>query len=193
MGPPETSRAQRWRWTRRGLLVGAAGAAGVFATLKSRPPDPEPDLHLLYTPAAMHHGLNRNPIIVIPGLLGSRLRDQSSGEIVWGAFEGTAADPGTATGARLVALPFTDMMQTPGGAVSADGVLDRVRIRVAILGTFASVYQLLPRSRSHPVLAGGGGEWAGGLQHPAFVLTWPRSCPMRPNAGDLRWPCKSGC
>ena len=39
--------------------------------------------------------------------------------------------PRTPDGARLVALPFTDMMNTPGAAVRADGVLDRVRIRVA--------------------------------------------------------------
>jgi hypothetical protein len=128
---PETRRRLALRWGRRGLLVGGVGAAAIFGELKTRPPDAEADLHLLYTPAARHHGPDRNPIIVIPGLLGSRLRDLASGEIVWGAFEGTAADPGTVTGARLVALPFTDAMTTPGARVAADGVLDRVRIRVA--------------------------------------------------------------
>ncbi|UPY37959.1 hypothetical protein [Sediminicoccus sp. KRV36] len=124
-------RAQAWRWTRRGLLLGGAAAAGGYATLKLRPAETEADLHLLYTPSAMQHGVDRNPIIVIPGLLGSRLRDPASGQIVWGAFEGTAADPGTATGARLVALPFTDAMRTPSELVTPDGVLDRVQLRVA--------------------------------------------------------------
>jgi hypothetical protein len=110
---------------RRALLLGAAALPAACA------PAPSADLALLYNPAARHHGIDRNPIIVIPGLLGSRLRDPASGRIVWGAFDGNAADPATADGARLVALPFTDMMMTPGGAVAADGVLDRVRIRVA--------------------------------------------------------------
>ncbi len=110
---------------RRTLLLGAAAALAACAR------EPQADLALLYNPAAQHHGPDRNPIIVIPGLLGSRLRDPASGRIVWGAFDGNAADPGTADGARLVALPFTEAMMTPGSAVTADGVLDRVRIRVA--------------------------------------------------------------
>ncbi len=110
---------------RRTLLVGAAAALAACAR------EPQADLALLYNPAAQHHGPDRNPIIVIPGLLGSRLRDPASGRIVWGAFEGNAADPSTADGARLIALPFTEAMMTPGSAVAADGVLDRVRIRVA--------------------------------------------------------------
>jgi hypothetical protein len=122
------NRRQAWRWMRRGLLLGGVAGAAAYAALKTRPPDTEPDLHLLYTPAAMHHGVDRNPIIVIPGLLGSRLRDPASGRIVWGAFDGVAADPGTPEGARLVALPFTDATQS---RVTPDGVLDRVQLRVA--------------------------------------------------------------
>jgi len=112
---------------RRTLLLGSAAAAALAACS----PPPAADLALIYNPAAQHHGIDRNPIIVIPGLLGSRLRDPASGRIVWGAFDGNAADPDTPEGARLVALPFTDMMATPGAAVRPDGVLDRVRIRVA--------------------------------------------------------------
>lgn len=111
--------------SRRALLLGAPAILAACAR------EPVADLALLYNPAARHHGPDRNPIIVIPGLLGSRLRDPASGRIVWGAFDGNAADPRTTDGARLVALPFTDMMMTPGSAVAADGVLDRVRIRVA--------------------------------------------------------------
>lgn len=123
--------SRAWAWTRRGALLGGVAGAAAYAALQTRPAETEADLHLLYTPAAMHHGLDRNPIIVIPGLLGSRLRDPASGRIVWGAFDGGAADPGTAEGARLVALPFTDSMQTPGSHVTADGVLERVSLRVA--------------------------------------------------------------
>ncbi len=107
---------------RRALLAAAVSGCAPAAMT---------EIALIYNPAAQHHGPDRNPIIVIPGLLGSRLRDPSSGRIVWGAFDGDAADPETADGARLVALPFTDMMASPGAAVTPDGVLDRVRIRVA--------------------------------------------------------------
>jgi hypothetical protein len=120
--------SRTWRWTRRGFVLGGVAGAAAYAALKTRPPETEADLHLLYTPAAMQHGVDRNPIIVIPGLLGSRLRDPASGRIVWGAFDGVAADPGTPEGARLVALPFTDATQS---RVTPDGVLDRVQLRVA--------------------------------------------------------------
>jgi len=113
--------------SRRSLLFGATGMA---ATLAACAHEPMVDLGMLYSIAAMHHGIDRNPVIVIPGLLGSRLRDPASKQIVWGAFDGNAADPGTADGARLVALPFTDMT-TPGAGVKQDGVLDRIKIRVA--------------------------------------------------------------
>jgi hypothetical protein len=112
------------RFGRRSLLGGGAalGLAGCTTA-------PEADLALIYNRAAQHHGIDRNPIVVIPGLLGSRLRDPASGRIVWGAFEGNAADPRTPDGARLIALPIA--AGTASRPIAVDGALDRVRIRVA--------------------------------------------------------------
>lgn len=148
---------------RRGILAAAGlglGACGIM---------PEADLAILYNAAAQHHGVDRHPIIVIPGLLGSRLRDPASGRIVWGAFEGNAADPGTPEGARLVALPFTDMMATPGAAVRADGVLDRVRIRVAgipiALRAYAEIMATLGIGGYRDEALGLGGEIDYGADH----------------------------
>jgi hypothetical protein len=121
---PELSPSQPMMGRRHVLGLAGLGLGACAGT-------PEADLSLIYNAAAQHHGIDRNPVIVIPGLLGSRLRDPASGRIVWGAYDGNAADPTTPQGARLVALPFTDSMITPGSAVHADGVLDRVRIRVA--------------------------------------------------------------
>ena len=45
-----------------------------------------PDLGHLYDSLAQTKAPYRNPIIVIPGMLGSRLVQQTSGRIVWGAF-----------------------------------------------------------------------------------------------------------
>jgi hypothetical protein len=130
---------------------------------------PEADLAILYNAGAQHHGVDRNPIIVIPGLLGSRLRDPASGRVVWGAFDGNAADPGTPEGARLVALPFTDMIDTPGAAVRADGVLDRVRIRVAgipiALRAYAEIMATLGVGGFRDEALGLGGEIDYGRDH----------------------------
>jgi hypothetical protein len=146
---------------RRAVL--AAAALGACAPMS------EADLALLYNPAAQHHGPDRNPIIVIPGLLGSRLRDPASGRIVWGAFDGNAADPRREDGARLVALPFTDLMSSPGAAVEADVVLDRVRIRVAgipiALQAYAEILSTLGAGGYRDESLGLGGEVNYGSDH----------------------------
>jgi len=42
----------------------------------------------IYEPAARRHGPDRNPIVVIPGILGSRLVHDETGETVWGVLGG---------------------------------------------------------------------------------------------------------
>jgi hypothetical protein len=89
-----------------------------------------PDLGGLYDRAAMQEAPPRNPVIVIPGILGSRLVDEPSGRLVWGAFAGEYANPEAPDGARLVALPMR-----PGASlaelrdeVRPDGALDRLKV-----------------------------------------------------------------
>lgn len=91
-----------------------------------------PDLGGLYNRAAEFDDATRNPVIVIPGVLGSRLVDRESGRVVWGAFAGEYADPETPEGARLVALPLAEgrPLSELHDSVSPDGVLDSVRIRL---------------------------------------------------------------
>ena len=43
-----------------------------------------PDLGLLYDTVAKAHGVERNPVIVIPGILGSTLKQSGSERIVVG-------------------------------------------------------------------------------------------------------------
>lgn len=75
-----------------------------------------------------------NPVIVIPGILGSALKDRESGRVVWGAFRGDYANPNRPDGARLVALPMQRgvPLHDLRDEVVPDGVLDR--LRVSILG-----------------------------------------------------------
>ncbi|MDF1552891.1 MAG: hypothetical protein P1P84_07505, partial [Deferrisomatales bacterium] len=82
----------------------------------------------MYSDLARYRDPYRNPIIVIPGFMGSKLVDGESGDTVWGAFGLSAADPDTTRGARLIALPMaegTPLTELRDG-VAADGALDRV-------------------------------------------------------------------
>lgn len=65
-----------------------------------------PDLGKLYSRVAQEHHADRNPVILIPGILGSSLAQRGTGRVVWGAFTGDYANPKKADGARLVALPM---------------------------------------------------------------------------------------
>lgn len=92
-----------------------------------------PDLRAIYNRTAQHHGPDRNPIIVIPGILGSRLVDASSRQTIWGAFNGQAASPANAADSRRIALPLdgTVGVRSEADYVMPEGVLDRVNVRVA--------------------------------------------------------------
>jgi hypothetical protein len=120
------------------VLLGLVALAATACTRSIR----APDLGGLYSRSASEHDAGRNPVIVIPGILGSRLRDQASGRVVWGAFDGAFADPGRADGARLIALPMQ-----PGATlaqlrddVRPDGALDRVRLSLLGLPVQLSAY-----------------------------------------------------
>jgi len=109
----------------------------------------------LYDRAAQHHGPVRNPVVVIPGMSGSTLVDDASGRVVWGTFVGDYARPGIPADARLLALPIL-----PGASldelrdgVRADGVLDRVRVRVLGIPVRVRAYvQLLAALGAGPLV-----------------------------------------
>ncbi|MEW6144720.1 MAG: hypothetical protein AB1598_06835 [Thermodesulfobacteriota bacterium] len=91
-----------------------------------------PDLGGIYTQAAMRSHEEGNPVIVIPGILGSKLRDGETGQLVWGAFDGGEADPETPEGARLIALPMKEGVPIDEltDSVRSDGALDRVKVKL---------------------------------------------------------------
>ena len=93
---------------------------------------PEAELALMYNEAAQHHSPDRNPIIAIPGLMGSRLLDVPSGVSAWGAFERGAANPASSEGARMIALPIRDEeLAKLRDDVEPAGVLEKLRIELA--------------------------------------------------------------
>ena len=90
----------------------------------------EPDLGGLYSRAARRSHDQGNAVIVIPGILGSKLRDSESGQLVWGAFEKSTADPESPEGARLLAIPMKKgaPLSELTDNVHSDGALDKVRV-----------------------------------------------------------------
>jgi pimeloyl-ACP methyl ester carboxylesterase len=89
------------------------------------------DLKHIYDQTAQYHMPDRNPIIVIPGILGSRLVDDDTGTIVWGAFRANFADPTTEIGARLVSLPLNESGGTIQSSIRPDGVLENLELNLA--------------------------------------------------------------
>jgi len=87
-----------------------------------------PDLGGLYNSLVQNESPYRNPVILIPGLLGSKLIDRDSDLSVWGLFGAGSMRPTSEKGARAIALPME-----PGVSlaelhdnVEPSGTLDRV-------------------------------------------------------------------
>lgn len=101
-----------------------------------------PKLGNLYSRAAQHHDETRNPVVVIPGILGSKLKQSGTERVVWGAFSGGYANPRTAEGARLVALPMREgaALRELTDDVTPNGVLDRVRVNLVGLPLELNAY-----------------------------------------------------
>ena len=91
-----------------------------------------PDLGRIYGQTAQSDDRDRNPIIVIPGVLGSRLVDPQSGRVVWGEFGGQGINPMTSDGARLIALPMSPGQNLASliDGVKPAGTLDSLDVRV---------------------------------------------------------------
>jgi hypothetical protein len=134
-------------WTMRAatvvLLTGGLSLAGCAAGVT-----PAPDLGGIYNRAAQAGDAARNPVIVIPGIGGSKLEDRETGRVVWGAFAGTYANPSRPDGARLVALPMAEgrPLHDLRDAVEPTGALDRVRVRLLGLPIEPQAYLYILRT-----------------------------------------------
>lgn len=116
----------RFRPLLRGGLLLFAWALTACASHDDAPPD----LSAIYDRAASHHDLQRNPVVVIPGILGSTLA--AGDETVWGAFAGNYADPETPEGARRFAHPIGDSpLRELRDEVAPTGVLESFKVNVA--------------------------------------------------------------
>lgn len=91
-----------------------------------------PNIRDIYNRSAKGFDQNRNPVIVIPGVLGSRLEDAASQKTVWGAFGGRGVNVKQAADQRLFALPMDPKLSFDQltDDVEPAGVLDRIRMRI---------------------------------------------------------------
>jgi len=91
-----------------------------------------PDIGEIYNKSAQYHYVDRNPVILIPGIMGSKLVDQKTGQIVWGAFGGGSVNPDEPRGARLIALPMKEgfSLKDLKDQVIPKGVLEQVKVKL---------------------------------------------------------------
>ena len=84
----------------------------------------------LYNRSAKSHPLDRNPVILIPGIKGSRLVDSETGTIVWGTFGRKGLNPNTPSGLELFSVPMQKgiPLNKLTDSIVPDGVLDSVEI-----------------------------------------------------------------
>lgn len=134
----------------KGPIVGVLLSVVVLTVVGCKSSVISPNLGEIYSEAAMVPASSRNPVVVIPGILGSRLEQDRTRTVVWGAFDRGYANPKTDEGARLMALPMTrpgtdDDARTLALSTFTDdvypaGVLDKVKIRFLGLPVEAEAY-----------------------------------------------------
>ncbi len=109
-------------------IVALTCAVAFLSMIGCSSPSKAPDLGGIYNDLAQHEDPYRNPIILMPGLLGSKLVEPDSNTIVWGAFGTGTLNPNRPEGARLFALPMQPgkTLQALEDRVKPAGTLDRV-------------------------------------------------------------------
>ena len=103
----------------------------------------------IYKNAAKQSDLYRNPVIVIPGILGSKLYDTESGHETWGIFDNQYTNPSDPEKARLVSLPlqYQKPLSASKDSIISNGALDKIEFK--LLGVplqsraYASILQTL--------------------------------------------------
>lgn len=100
-----------------------------------------PELGVIYQQSAQMKNSIRNPVIVVPGMMGSKLRQTSKDRTVWGVFDSSSIDPNNAEDVRLLACPVdgTSLDDFDDG-VYATGVLDSLEINVGGLSLNLQAY-----------------------------------------------------
>ena len=130
------------------LLLFVVAAIGYFARPWIDPylpwaklEKPIPELRRIYEPTVKMDNTIRNPVIVVPGMMGSKLLQRSKNRTVWGIVDSHSIDINKAEDVRLLACPIdgTDLDDFDDG-VYATGVVDSMEFRLAGLSIDLKAY-----------------------------------------------------
>lgn len=115
-------------------LIAATGCAGKRSSK---------DLGNIYNSLAQAPDFERNPVIVIPGILGSRLVEEESRRVVWGTIDSRSTNPNDPEIAALLATPMVEgaSLASLRDNVVSDGPLDRLKIRFLGIPIHVNAYQ----------------------------------------------------
>ncbi|MEQ8845522.1 MAG: hypothetical protein RIB58_11775 [Phycisphaerales bacterium] len=162
------------------LLAGCAGR-------------PAADLGAIYNTPAQQIGDARTPVVVIPGILGSRLENSETGQKIWGSFTYGAADADKPSGAREIALPMARgvPLKELRDAGFSPGVLDLLvaditpfrRIRI---GAYVDILMTLAVGEYRDEELGNSGAIDyGGLHYTCFQYGYDWRRDITENAAEL--------
>ena len=100
------------------------------------------DLGDIYNDLAQLPDTERNPVIVIPGILGSRLIDNQTGEVVWGEMGPAGVSPLKTHSLTELALPMQSgvPLHQLHDQVGQDGPLDQITFRIAGIPVKVNAY-----------------------------------------------------
>lgn len=152
-----------------------------------------PDLGVIYNEAAQNVGDDRNPVIVIPGVLGTKLESSETEKPVWGAFIYGAADADTAEGARLVALPMEQgrSLWDLRDEVTPTEVLDTLTLDIGLirgveLGAYVDILKTLAVGKYRDETLGQSGFIDyGGLHYTCFQFPYDWRRDVSEQAAEL--------
>ena len=99
---------------------------------------PSVNLNRIYGKAASSHRKEINPVIVIPGILGSKIVDDVSGKSIWGNFTKNFLSTKKNSHLSRIALPIHGTGQQ--AAASPDGALSSLRFRTLGLSIQQKAY-----------------------------------------------------
>ncbi|MFM1804545.1 MAG: hypothetical protein RL136_1424 [Planctomycetota bacterium] len=130
-----------------GVLLAAVTVAAAATGCASERTVP---LETIYGARARATATTRTPVVVVPGILGSKLVERGTGRTVWGAFQFGAVDPDIPGDARAFALPMREgvpLAQLADG-IEAPDALDTVKLDIGLLrglelGAYVDLLQAL--------------------------------------------------
>ena len=154
----------------RGVLAAALVSACFSSCSTSKPPEGGES----YAVLAHANGREPNPVIVIPGILGTGLVDSRDAHIVWGSFGPGSVWHGSAEGRRSLALPMRQ--NAPLADINDDvrpgETLDRLSLfggigvdayakllRALVIGGYRDEYRSRPNSPEHVTCFQFGYDW----------------------------------